>query len=187
MSSDYELCVQVAEARSDETFVALSLLTVTGASLLTQKLGFSDTMGAFVAGVLLAETNYSTQVLLRQFACIVCAERQVLSVHNHIREQLLADRSAAPTLIHQVFVLPFPAHGNPFQQTSRELQESVEQDLSGWSRSACGRMSPMTLRVSISQLSRANLFKIGEQLCYVFPLPLRRRRHSWYQSVWIDC
>ena len=53
---------QVAEARSDETFVALCLLTVTGASLLTQKLGFSDTMGAFVAGVLLAETNYSTQV-----------------------------------------------------------------------------------------------------------------------------
>ena len=55
-------CSQVAEARSDETFVALCLLTVTGASLLTQKLGFSDTMGAFVAGVLLAETNYSTQV-----------------------------------------------------------------------------------------------------------------------------
>ena len=57
-------CAQVAEARSDETFVALCLLTVTGASLLTQKLGFSDTMGAFVAGVLLAETNYSTQVRL---------------------------------------------------------------------------------------------------------------------------
>ncbi|KAK9810162.1 hypothetical protein WJX72_005895 [[Myrmecia] bisecta] len=52
----------VAEARSDETFVALCLLTVTGASLLTQKLGFSDTMGAFVAGVLLAETNFRTQV-----------------------------------------------------------------------------------------------------------------------------
>ena len=60
---------QVAEARSDETFVALCLLTVTGASLLTQKLGFSDTMGAFVAGVLLAETNYSTQV---QCACKGC-------------------------------------------------------------------------------------------------------------------
>jgi Kef-type K+ transport system membrane component KefB len=55
------VCAQVAEARSDETFVALCLLTVTGASLLTQRLGFSDTMGAFVAGVLLAETNYSTQ------------------------------------------------------------------------------------------------------------------------------
>ena len=44
------LASQVAEARSDETFVALCLLTVTGASLLTQKLGFSDTMGAFRGG-----------------------------------------------------------------------------------------------------------------------------------------
>jgi len=50
-------------ARSDETFVALCLLTVTGASLCTQRLGFSDTLGAFCAGVLLAETNYRTQVV----------------------------------------------------------------------------------------------------------------------------
>ena len=55
----------VAESRSDETFVALCLLTVTGASLLTQRMGFSDTMGAFVAGVLLSETNYRSQVLDR--------------------------------------------------------------------------------------------------------------------------
>ncbi len=58
----------VAESRSDETFVALCLLTVTGASLLTQRLGFSDTLGAFIAGVLLAETNYRTQVSLADMA-----------------------------------------------------------------------------------------------------------------------
>ena len=52
----------VAAARSQEAFVALCLLTVTGTSLLTQKLGFSDTLGAFLAGVLLAETNYRSQV-----------------------------------------------------------------------------------------------------------------------------
>ena len=51
----------VAASRSDETFVALCLLTVTGASLLTQRLGFSDTMGAFAAGVLLSETNFRSQ------------------------------------------------------------------------------------------------------------------------------
>ena len=34
----------VAEARSSEAFVALCLLTVAGTSLLTQKLGFSDTV-----------------------------------------------------------------------------------------------------------------------------------------------
>jgi len=52
----------VASARSSEVFIALCLLTVTGASLLTQRLGFSDTLGAFVAGVLLSETNFKTQV-----------------------------------------------------------------------------------------------------------------------------
>ncbi|XP_024517682.1 K(+) efflux antiporter 3, chloroplastic isoform X3 [Selaginella moellendorffii] len=52
----------VADSRSSEAFVALCLLTVTGTSLLTQKLGFSDTLGAFLAGALLAETNYRTQV-----------------------------------------------------------------------------------------------------------------------------
>lgn len=34
----------VAEARSSEAFVALCLLTVAGTSLITQKLGFSDTV-----------------------------------------------------------------------------------------------------------------------------------------------
>eukprot|EP00897_Mesotaenium_endlicherianum_P010874 jgi/Mesen1/9815/ME000007S09870 len=45
-----------------EAFVAMCLLTVTGTSLLTQRLGFSDSLGAFLAGALLAETNYRTQV-----------------------------------------------------------------------------------------------------------------------------
>ncbi|KAG8645782.1 hypothetical protein MANES_10G091900v8 [Manihot esculenta] len=52
----------VAEARSSEAFVALCLLTVSGTSLITQKLGFSDTLGAFLAGALLAETNFRTQI-----------------------------------------------------------------------------------------------------------------------------
>ncbi|WOL08938.1 K(+) efflux antiporter 3, chloroplastic [Canna indica] len=52
----------VAESRSTEAFVALCLLTVSGTSLLTQMLGFSDTLGAFLAGALLAETNFRTQI-----------------------------------------------------------------------------------------------------------------------------
>ncbi|KAM7459259.1 hypothetical protein LguiA_036759 [Lonicera macranthoides] len=52
----------VAEARSSEAFVALCLLTVAGTSLTTQWLGFSDTLGAFLAGALLAETNFRTQI-----------------------------------------------------------------------------------------------------------------------------
>ncbi|KAG2622206.1 hypothetical protein PVAP13_3NG276500 [Panicum virgatum] len=52
----------VAESRSSEAFVALCLLTVAGTSLITQQLGFSDTLGAFLAGAILAETNFRTQI-----------------------------------------------------------------------------------------------------------------------------
>jgi hypothetical protein len=52
----------VAQSRSSETFVALCLLTVVGASLITEQLGMSDTLGAFIAGVLLSETSFRTQV-----------------------------------------------------------------------------------------------------------------------------
>jgi Kef-type K+ transport system membrane component KefB len=51
----------VAQSRSSETFVALCLLTVVGASLCTSQLGMSDTLGAFIAGVLLSETSFRTQ------------------------------------------------------------------------------------------------------------------------------
>lgn len=44
----------VAESRSDETFISLCLLTVTGAGLLTQKLGLSDTLGMLLMDVLLS-------------------------------------------------------------------------------------------------------------------------------------
>eukprot|EP00199_Chlamydomonas_sp_CCMP681_P001509 CAMPEP_0119110844 /NCGR_PEP_ID=MMETSP1180-20130426/32455_1 /TAXON_ID=3052 ORGANISM="Chlamydomonas cf sp, Strain CCMP681" /NCGR_SAMPLE_ID=MMETSP1180 /ASSEMBLY_ACC=CAM_ASM_000741 /LENGTH=840 /DNA_ID=CAMNT_0007097455 /DNA_START=229 /DNA_END=2751 /DNA_ORIENTATION=+ len=52
----------VAQADNSEAFVGLCLLTVAGASLITQKLGFSDTMGAFIAGILLSESSFKTQV-----------------------------------------------------------------------------------------------------------------------------
>lgn len=52
----------VADSRSNEAFVALCLLTVGGSSLLTKQLGLSDTLGAFIAGVLLSETSFRTQV-----------------------------------------------------------------------------------------------------------------------------
>jgi hypothetical protein len=52
----------VANSRCSETFVALCLLTVCGAALATSRLGLSDSLGAFIAGVLLSETSYRTQV-----------------------------------------------------------------------------------------------------------------------------
>jgi len=51
-----------ASAKSPEAFVAAILVTVLTMSTLTESLGLSDTLGAFLAGVLLAETKYRHQI-----------------------------------------------------------------------------------------------------------------------------
>jgi CPA2 family monovalent cation:H+ antiporter-2 len=52
----------VAEARSQEAFLGVILFTVLSMSFLTEGLGLSNTLGAFLAGVLLSETKYRYQV-----------------------------------------------------------------------------------------------------------------------------
>lgn len=52
----------VAEAQSQEAFLGVILLTVLSMSFLTEGLGLSNTLGAFLAGVLLSETKYRFQV-----------------------------------------------------------------------------------------------------------------------------
>src|SRR5665647_2452590 len=53
---------QVAMARSPEFFMAACLLVVLGTSMLSAASGLSMTLGAFIAGLLLAETEYRRQV-----------------------------------------------------------------------------------------------------------------------------
>ncbi|KAL3939085.1 MAG: hypothetical protein SGBAC_006130 [Bacillariaceae sp.] len=48
----------VADTKSQEAFVGAILFTVLGMSFLTEGLGLSNTLGAFLAGVLLAETPH---------------------------------------------------------------------------------------------------------------------------------
>jgi len=52
----------VKRSGSSEAFLAATLGTVLLCSQITEGLGLSDTLGAFVGGVLVAETNYSHQV-----------------------------------------------------------------------------------------------------------------------------
>lgn len=52
----------VAKAQSQEAFIAVILFTALGTSALTAGLGLSDTLGAFLAGVMLAETTFRHQV-----------------------------------------------------------------------------------------------------------------------------
>lgn len=52
----------VAKSQSSEAFIATILFTVLGTSALTEVFGLSETLGAFLAGVMLAETSYRHQV-----------------------------------------------------------------------------------------------------------------------------
>ena len=52
----------VAQARSTEFFVAACLLVITGSSVAAAAAGLSRSLGAFVAGLLLAETEYRREV-----------------------------------------------------------------------------------------------------------------------------
>lgn len=52
----------VAQANSQEAFLGVILLTVLSMSFLTEGLGLSNTLGAFLAGVLLSETKYRYQI-----------------------------------------------------------------------------------------------------------------------------
>jgi CPA2 family monovalent cation:H+ antiporter-2 len=52
----------VARAKSQELFVAACLLVVIGAGLISALIGLSMALGAFIAGILLAETEYRHEV-----------------------------------------------------------------------------------------------------------------------------
>jgi CPA2 family monovalent cation:H+ antiporter-2 len=52
----------VAEADNQDAFVGAILATILGMSFLTEGLGLSNTLGAFLAGVLLSETKYRHQI-----------------------------------------------------------------------------------------------------------------------------
>ncbi len=52
----------IGSANSDEVYVTTTLLIVLGAALLTAQIGLSTAMGAFIAGILIAETEYRNRV-----------------------------------------------------------------------------------------------------------------------------
>lgn len=52
----------VAKTESQEAFLGALLVTVLGMSFLTEGLGLSNTLGAFLAGVLLSESKYNHQI-----------------------------------------------------------------------------------------------------------------------------
>ena len=57
-----KLFAQAARTKSPELFLAASLLVVIGASLATTVIGLSPIVGALLAGLLIAETEYHSEV-----------------------------------------------------------------------------------------------------------------------------
>ncbi|XRB18635.1 cation/H+ exchanger domain-containing protein [Pseudoscourfieldia marina] len=91
----------VASSRSSEGFIAACLLTVVGASVATKSLGLSDTLGAFLAGVLLAETSYRAQVEadIRPFKGLLLGMFFVTTGTTIDRELLMAEWPMVLTLL----------------------------------------------------------------------------------------
>lgn len=54
---------RIAAARSRETFTAVAVLLVLGSALLTEHLGMSMAMGAFIAGLLIADSPFRHEVI----------------------------------------------------------------------------------------------------------------------------
>lgn len=54
---------RIAHTRSRETFTAFTVLLVLGSALLTEHLGLSMAMGAFIAGLLIADSPYRHEVI----------------------------------------------------------------------------------------------------------------------------
>jgi CPA2 family monovalent cation:H+ antiporter-2 len=52
----------VASVKTDEVYVTTALLIVLGAAWTTSMLGLSSAMGAFIAGILIAETEYRNKI-----------------------------------------------------------------------------------------------------------------------------
>lgn len=52
----------IGAVKSEEIYISTTLLLVLGAALLTSKIGLSTAMGAFIAGILIAETEYRNRV-----------------------------------------------------------------------------------------------------------------------------
>ena len=52
----------IGSAKTDEAFVSTALLIVLGSSLITEKMGLTGEMGAFMSGMMIAETEYRSKV-----------------------------------------------------------------------------------------------------------------------------
>ena len=129
---------KVAGAQSQEAFLGLILLTVLSMSFLTEGLGLSNTLGAFLAGVLLSETKYRYQVeadiapfrgiLLGLFFITVGFEIDVALIFSNLPAVagIVVGIMAIKTLVLTLLSLAFGLSTSVSQQTGLILSQGGE-------------------------------------------------------------
>lgn len=129
---------KVAGAQSQEAFLGLILLTVLSMSFMTEGLGLSNTLGAFLAGVLLSETKYRYQVeadiapfrgiLLGLFFITVGFEIDVALIFSNLPavSAIVVGIMAIKTLVLTLLSLAFGLSTSVSQQTGLILSQGGE-------------------------------------------------------------
>ena len=85
----------IARTRVKEAMTASALLTVVGVTLVMEQAGLSAALGAFIAGVLLADSDYRHEIERRHRALRGPAARPVLHRHRHVAQSGPDRREAA--------------------------------------------------------------------------------------------
>jgi len=128
----------VASSQSQEAFLGVILLTVLSMSFLTEGLGLSSTLGAFLAGVLLSETKYRYQVeadiapfrgiLLGLFFVTVGFEIDVALIFSNLPavSAIVFGIMAIKTIVLTVLSLAFGLSLSVSQQTGLLLSQGGE-------------------------------------------------------------
>lgn len=128
----------VASSQSQEAFLGVILLTVLSMSFMTEGLGLSNTLGAFLAGVLLSETKYRYQVeadiapfrgvLLGLFFVTVGFEIDVALIFSNLPavSAIVIGIMAIKTLVLTALSLAFGLSTSVSQQTGLILSQGGE-------------------------------------------------------------
>jgi monovalent cation:proton antiporter-2 (CPA2) family protein len=128
----------VASSQSQEAFLGVILLTVLSMSFMTEGLGLSNTLGAFLAGVLLSETKYRYQVeadiapfrgvLLGLFFVTVGFEIDIFLIASNLPQvaAIVAGILAIKTLVLTLLSLAFGLSFSVSQQTGLILSQGGE-------------------------------------------------------------
>ena len=87
---------RVTHARTREVFTALTVLLVLGSALLTEHIGLSMAMGAFIAGLLIADSPFRHEVIAEIEPFRGLLSGPVLHFDGHVAQRRRVSPAAAP-------------------------------------------------------------------------------------------